>query len=659
MGTGRLVGGRFNLAVSIRHAATAARVAEWRASFERASALLFDATDGQHQFGDIYVCNDSSGGRNADAWLLDPDGRSSSNLDGLGTETAHMTLYGDERFKPFIVIHEFGHYGYGVYDEYTGTAGTAECIGGTVSDACIMETGWTDGDRFGNAATGGGLVTGRVSEFCVAGNHDPDGDSYQDSINGVSCWQTMVATHPGLVAPVGTPTAGAPAGATPINWVLLAPEQRFVLVVDRSGSMAGSKIAEARFGADWWADNAHIDDRLGVVSFADAAVVDFALGPITSDADRTAAQGAIAGIAAGGQTSIGGGLRAALNEILGAGQRAATQVAVLLTDGLHNVGEDPSTVLPDLIANGVRVYTIGIGPGVNTTLLQGIASQTGGTFYRIDPSLSVGDQQFRIRTVLMEISGVARDNGGVVTTQPEMVPEGGQATTTVWVESGTEVATFGVTWRQGATPQLLELVSPAGELFSVASVPPNARLIMGERPYLAFQIDRPEPGEWSASIAPAQASAGSEVQFFVHGQNPRIDGALYAPARRFSPGDIVPLHLQVYFDQPITGIDVSGIARLPDGAIVPLRFDDTGDLLLGDAVADDGLYGALFDETHGAPGTYTFEVDVTTDSARYPEAGELPIAGEAFDLDPIPRFRRRFTTAIVIGDEPIEQIGDE
>ena len=33
MGSGRLVGGRFNLIVSLRHNASAARLNEWQASF--------------------------------------------------------------------------------------------------------------------------------------------------------------------------------------------------------------------------------------------------------------------------------------------------------------------------------------------------------------------------------------------------------------------------------------------------------------------------------------------------------------------------------------------------------------------------------------------------------------------------------------------------
>ena len=112
MGIGRLVGSRFNLVLSVRHNADAARLAQWRASWERASRVLFDATDGQHQFGTIFVCNNSSGGRNADGWLLEEDGRSSAGgWHVIGSETIHMTLYGDERFKPFILVHEFAHYG--------------------------------------------------------------------------------------------------------------------------------------------------------------------------------------------------------------------------------------------------------------------------------------------------------------------------------------------------------------------------------------------------------------------------------------------------------------------------------------------------------------------------------------------------------------------
>ena len=88
-----------------------------------------------------------------------------------------MTPYSDGRFKTFAVSQEIGRNGYGVYEEYTGSPGAAECIAGTTSHACTTESAWHDGDRFSNGATGGSLVTGRVSEVCVAANHDPEGDT--------------------------------------------------------------------------------------------------------------------------------------------------------------------------------------------------------------------------------------------------------------------------------------------------------------------------------------------------------------------------------------------------------------------------------------------------------------------------------------------------
>jgi hypothetical protein len=658
MGIGRLVGDHFDLIVSIRHNADQARVDEWEASFAQASRLLWDATDGQHRFGTIWVCNNSTGGRNADAWLLDPAGTSNSTGARLGVETTHMTLYGDERFKPFVIVHEFGHYGYDLGDEYTGSGGAAECIGGTTSDACIMESSWADGDRFGNGATGGALVTGRVSEFCVAGNHDPDGDTRQDERHGVSCWETMAARFPGLTAPGGTPTAPAPGGAGAITWVVLAPEQRYVLVIDRSGSMLGNKMDQALIGSNWWADNAHLNDRLGVVSFATTARTDIGLTTITDDADRTTVQNAIGGIAAGGQTAIGDGLRQALDEILNAGARAATQVVVMLTDGLHNAGEDPNAVLPDLTANGVRVYTIGVGPSIDGALLQSIASGTGGTYYRINPVLSAADQEFRIRAVLTEISGEATDNGGVVTTRPEKVAEEKVITRSVDIEDGSESATFAITWDGSPGAVELALLSPSGETYTLASSPGNARPIDTGFPYTGFQVERPEPGTWTVEIrAPRPGAAGDRGQLYVFSQNPRIDGALFTPRPRYQPGDVIPVYLQVYFDQPIGGLQIAAQAVLPDGTVAPVRFDDDGDPLTGDEIPKDGLYSALFDETHGYEGVVSLEVDVTSDgtSVFYADAGERLVEGDEINTARIPAFRRRFALSVQVGEEKIQE----
>jgi hypothetical protein len=133
----------------------------------------------------------------------------------------------------------------------------------------------------------------------------------------------------------------------------------------------------AKTGADWFVDGALDGDGVALVSYASTATVGSALHPLT--ADRSTEHAAIDGLAAG-QTSIGGGLRRALDELNSPPEPSSTQAVVLLTDGQHNAGEPPGVVLPDLRASLTRVYTVGIGPTLDDTLLQGLADATGGEF---------------------------------------------------------------------------------------------------------------------------------------------------------------------------------------------------------------------------------------------------------------------------------------
>ena len=61
MGMGRYRDGRFDLVVVANFAMSATDWTEWRRSFEKASELFFDASEGQIQFGRIFVCDDSIG----------------------------------------------------------------------------------------------------------------------------------------------------------------------------------------------------------------------------------------------------------------------------------------------------------------------------------------------------------------------------------------------------------------------------------------------------------------------------------------------------------------------------------------------------------------------------------------------------------------------
>ena len=79
-------------------------------------------------------------------------------------------------------------------------------------------------------------------------------------------------------------------------------------------------------------------------------------------------------------TSIGDGLEKARNEFIVRGTTIGEDIITLLSDGMENEGLFAADVLPSLIAQGIEVHSIALGPQADQPLLQDLANQTGGTF---------------------------------------------------------------------------------------------------------------------------------------------------------------------------------------------------------------------------------------------------------------------------------------
>lgn len=138
-------------------------------------------------------------------------------------------------------------------------------------------------------------------------------------------------------------------------------------------------------------------DRVGLVLFGSRA---YLLTPLTFDLKtvRIQLEESAIGIA-GRETAIGDAIGLAVKRLR---ERPARQrVLVLLTDGVNTAGElDPKKAAELAAANGVRIYTIGIGSermrvddffgsrmvnpsaDLDASLLTAIADQTGGKFFR-------------------------------------------------------------------------------------------------------------------------------------------------------------------------------------------------------------------------------------------------------------------------------------
>lgn len=159
------------------------------------------------------------------------------------------------------------------------------------------------------------------------------------------------------------------------------PPQALALVIDRSGSMAGRPLAEARRCAEFVVGRLRGDDAVALVQFDDRVQ---RLWPPAPLGDGQALRAAIAGIEAGGSTNLHGGWRdgaEALADRAGIGLRRV----ILLSDGQANVGcTDPAEITTQcaaFAAMGVTTSTYGLGRHFNEELMLAMARAGGGNAY--------------------------------------------------------------------------------------------------------------------------------------------------------------------------------------------------------------------------------------------------------------------------------------
>ena len=154
-----------------------------------------------------------------------------------------------------------------------------------------------------------------------------------------------------------------------------------VFVLDRSGSMQGDKIEQAKEALQYIVSNLNPDDRFAVVSFSDFnEALHSRLQPVSAGAVSEAVRW-VGGISAGGGTNIDAALELALEMFDQRDERL--KFLVFLTDGEPTVGEEnPATIAAHAAETNhadARVFVFGVGYNVNTVLLDQLAQENRGT----------------------------------------------------------------------------------------------------------------------------------------------------------------------------------------------------------------------------------------------------------------------------------------
>jgi Mg-chelatase subunit ChlD len=157
------------------------------------------------------------------------------------------------------------------------------------------------------------------------------------------------------------------------------------LVLDRSGSMSGSKLSHVKKAVLELVKLLEPEDVISLTVFDDQ--VNVIIDPTRVDCLENINQ-AVARIHSGGCTNLHGGYRQGCDLAIEHADSASLKRVILMTDGLANEGLTDPDALADFAAKmqeqGITTTTIGVGSGYNEFLLGKIAENGGGGSYFIE-----------------------------------------------------------------------------------------------------------------------------------------------------------------------------------------------------------------------------------------------------------------------------------
>ena len=211
-----------------------------------------------------------------------------------------------------------------------------------------------------------------------------------------------------------------------------------IFVLDRSGSMAGKKLDQAKNALQSVLNNLRDDDTFNIIAYDDRVEAFKPELQRYSSSSRADAEKFVSNIREGGSTNIDGALKSALAMI---SDDSRPNYVLFLTDGLPTASETNELKIAENARGAnkyhARVFSFGVGFDVNARLLDRLSGGNGGTseYVRPDEDIEshVGAFYSKMTRPAFAGIGIAMAGTDVNRTYPRDVPdlfEGGQL---VWV----------------------------------------------------------------------------------------------------------------------------------------------------------------------------------------------------------------------------------
>ncbi|MFN4180346.1 MAG: VWA domain-containing protein, partial [Armatimonadota bacterium] len=176
-----------------------------------------------------------------------------------------------------------------------------------------------------------------------------------------------------------------------------------VFVFDRTGSMSGEKIEQAKEALKFCVERLNPEDRFNVVAFNESPDLLWRDLRLATDENKREALRFVDGLTAQGGTNINEALLTTLPLLA---DRERPRFLMFLTDGLPTVGE---TNIERILANvrkaneaRVRIFVFGVGYDVNAVFLDRLANENSGASVYVRPKERVEAKISDLFTMLSE-----------------------------------------------------------------------------------------------------------------------------------------------------------------------------------------------------------------------------------------------------------------
>jgi calcium-activated chloride channel regulator 3/4 len=642
--------GYFDLVVSLNWIPTQEeKDGRLKNAFEQFAKDTFMMTEGKQKIRKLYVFSNKEQMNFADIQLLNEGGRSNANPGGIFNSGGRILTYtsfssGTSRSDQYIghtIAHEFGHYAYALFDEYA-EAGRKS----SKWPAQPLEND-TPRDTIMNSQ-------GLYQWFSMGVDYPEDGrKTAQWRYYQASAWDTLVNNPKDDKRPLyyrtgydriryqpfaamdycpvvlTKPTDGWDTAPFDILWM---EGNIVVLVIDKSGSMGnyGSAPMQAAINAaNQFVDLMNFGERVAVVPFESSASVLVPLRLLETQADKDAVKNAINTLTANDGTSFSAALNTTQTVLSPVELENTNRIVLFMSDGIAGA---PDTSWYQ--QNSISIYTIGLGDGVEPSVLQSIASSTGGQYLASPSNEELANVYARIR------SGTAGSAAEVANNEAELTL-GSEINFVTTLSSEDGATRFRASWSAGNI--LFKLTTPNGTEITPDTLPAGVTFTSGTN-YAIYEVDAPISGDWISTLSLSDA-AQTNIVHQVTSQSTLSVGVTLTGGSYPEPIGVVAA---VNGPEVVINATVVATVTLPSEHQEIITLLDNG--LPPDQMANDGIYsGVLADYSEN--GIYNFEVVVSNPDglAGLDNSGALE-SGDNPPPVPLSPFSRYSSDSLTVSD---------